>query len=470
MGEVLSQSEIDNLLKQLNSGELDVEEMKNTEEKTVKDYDFARPAKFSKEHLRTLEIIFEHYGRLLSTNLPAYLRMPVQVEVKTSEAVIYSEFSNALSNPVLLGVVDFEPLDGNIVLEIASNLGFVIIDRLLGGAGKPLSKGRDFSEIELSIIERIFNICVNLLREPWQNVLSIVPRMERIETNSQFAQIISPSEMIAIVTISIKLGDTEGLMNVCLPYSVLEPVMDKLNTKYWFSTMQHRDVKTYEDAISSLISKAQIPVKAVLGNSTISVNDFLNLNVGDIIRLDRKVDEELDVYDDDDTKLSDEELRMDSDKMNTRRMVHMDGIQATAFARVRYGDGKADYGRTERQRKVIEQIVAKAKKFDIGRLNSILTAVTKNISTSFDINEILDLATSITKYKLTMVDGGFPFTRNDQIRSKDGWKFADPVIPVTLESNVVKFHEKLFDSTDYTPSTTVKNISEKIIRLTGVYE
>lgn len=180
--------------------------------------------------------------------------------------------------------------------------------------------------------------------------------------------------------------------------------------------------------------------------------------------------EELDVYDDDDTKLSDEELRMDSDKMNTRRMAHMDGIQATAFARVRYGDGKADYGRTERQRKVIEQIVAKAKKFDIGRLNSILTAVTKNISTSFDINEILDLATSITKYKLTMVDSGFPFTRNDQIRSKDGWKFADPVIPVTLESNVVKFHEKLFDSTDYTPSTTVKNISEKIIRLTGVYE
>lgn len=180
--------------------------------------------------------------------------------------------------------------------------------------------------------------------------------------------------------------------------------------------------------------------------------------------------EELDVYDDDDTKLSDEELSMDSDKMNTRRMAHMDGIQATAFARVRYGDGKADYGRTERQRKVIEQIVAKAKKFDIGRLNSILTAVTKNFSTSFDINEILNLATSITKYKLTMVDGGFPFTRNDQIRSKDGWKFADPVIPVTLESNVVKFHEKLFDSTDYTPSTTVKNISEKIIRLTGVYE
>ena len=296
MGEVLSQSEIDNLLKQLNSGELDVEEMKNTEEKTVKNYDFARPAKFSKEHLRTLEIIFEHYGRLLSTNLPAYLRMPVQVEVKTSEAVIYSEFSNALSNPVLLGVVDFEPLDGNIVLEIASNLGFVIIDRLLGGAGKPLSKGRDFSEIELSIIERIFNICVNLLREPWQNVLSIVPRMERIETNSQFAQIISPSEMIAIVTINLKIGEVEGLMNICLPYLTLEDVIDKLNTKYWYSNMQDQDEHDYTEAIESLIQRAQVPVKAVLGNSIVSVSDFSMLQPGDIIRLDRKVEDELDIY------------------------------------------------------------------------------------------------------------------------------------------------------------------------------
>lgn len=296
MSEVLSQSEIDNLLKQLNSGELDVDEIKSNDEKSVKNYDFARPAKFSKEHLRTLEIIFEHYSRLLSTNLPAYLRMPVSVEVKTSEAVIYSEFSNALSNPVLLGVVDFEPLEGNIVIEIASNLGFAIIDRLLGGTGKPLEKGREFSEIELTIIERIFNICVNLLREPWQNVLNVVPRMERIETNSQFAQIISPSEMIAIITIGIKIGETEGLMNVCLPFMVLEPVMDKLNTKYWFSTMQNKDVRTYEDAIASLISKAQIPVKAVLGKSSISVNDFLNLSVGDIIKIDRKVNEELNVY------------------------------------------------------------------------------------------------------------------------------------------------------------------------------
>ncbi len=296
MSEVLSQSEIDNLLKALNSGELDVDEIKDKDEKQVKNYDFARPTKFSKEHLRTLEIIFEHYGRLLSTNLPAYLRKAVQVEVVNSESVIYSEFSNALSNPVLLGVVNMEPLEGTMVMEISGNLAYAMIDRLLGGEGEPLDKIRDYSEIELVILERIYTICVNLLREPWQNVVSISPRLERIETNSQFAQIISPSETIAIITINVKIGEVEGLMNVCLPFGVLEPVMDKLNTKYWFSTMQDKDNKSYNDAIESLISKAQIPIKAVLGNSSISVNDFINLHIGDVIKLDRGIDEELDIY------------------------------------------------------------------------------------------------------------------------------------------------------------------------------
>ena len=294
MGDVLSQNEIDNLLQALSSGELDAEEIKDSDEKQIKNYDFARPAKFSKEHLRTLEIIFEHYGRLLSTNLPVYLRKAIQVEVMNSEAVSYSEFSNALSNPVLLGIINFAPLKGNIILEIASNLGYAMVDRMLGGEGEPLEKTREFSEIELLIIERILTVCVNLLHEPWENVVDIHPRLERIETNSQFAQIISPSEMIAIVTINIKIGDVEGLMNVCLPYLTLEDIMDKLNTKYWYSTMQDKDEQQYVDAIETLISKAPIPMKAVLGNSTISVSDFSGLQVGDIIRLDTKVNQELD--------------------------------------------------------------------------------------------------------------------------------------------------------------------------------
>lgn len=296
MGDVLSQSEIDNLLQALSSGEVDADEIKNSSERQVKNYDFARPSKFSKEHLRTLEIIFEHYGRLLSTNLPVFLRKNVQVEVMNSEAVTYMEFSNSLSNPVLLGIVDFAPLEGNVIMEMASNLGYTVVDRMLGGEGEPLDKIREFSEIELLIIERVMNMCVELLREPWENVVDIHPRLERIETNSQFAQIISPSEMIAIVTVNIKIGDVEGLMNICLPFITLESVMDKLNTKFWYANMTEKANQVFAETIEALISKAAVPVKAVLGNSVITVSDFSQLQVGDIVRLDTKVNQELDVY------------------------------------------------------------------------------------------------------------------------------------------------------------------------------
>lgn len=213
-----------------------------------------------------------------------------------SEAVTYSEFSNALSNPVLLGVVNMAPLSGNIIIEIATNLGYAIIDRLLGGVGEPLEKKREFSEIELSILEKIFTILIDLLREPWTNVVEIHPYLERIETNPQFAQIISPTEMIAIVTVNINIGGVEGLMNICLPYLTLEDVMDKLNTKYWFSTMQDRDETSYADVIETAINRALIPVSAELGKSSLTVMDFINLQVGDVIKLNRKIEDELDIY------------------------------------------------------------------------------------------------------------------------------------------------------------------------------
>lgn len=296
MGEVLSQEEIDNLLAALSTGEIDAEQIQDANEKQVKDYDFKRPAKFSKEHLRTLEIIFEHYGRLLSTNLPVYLRKNVQVSVNSSETVTFSEFTNALANPVILSIINFNPLVGNIIMELSPNIGFAAIDRMLGGQGEPLDKAREFSEIEMTILEKLMIICMSHLREPWKNVVEIEPILERIETNPQFAQIISPSDMIAIVTLNIKIGDVEGLMNVCLPYFTLENIMDKLNTKYWFSTMQDINDEEYQEHIEALIKRVDVPVKAILGKSSVSIVDFVNLQLGDIIRLDTDVDGDLSVY------------------------------------------------------------------------------------------------------------------------------------------------------------------------------
>ncbi len=296
MGEVLSQSEIDNLLAALSTGEIDVEDMQNSDEKQVKNYDFSRPTKFSKEHLRTLEIIFEHYGRLVSTNLPVYLRRNVQVTVANSETVTFSEFTNALSNPVILGIVNFSPLNGTIIIDLATNLAYAMLDRMLGGSGVPLEKNREFSEIEMSIIQKVLVMLTQLLREPWKNVLNISPLLNRVETNPQFAQIIAPNDMIAIITLNVKIGDVEGFLNFCLPFFTLEDVMDRLNTKYWFASMQENHDEHYEEYIESLIRKVDIPIRAVLGKSSISVGDFANLQVGDCIRLDTRLESDMDIY------------------------------------------------------------------------------------------------------------------------------------------------------------------------------
>ena len=296
MSDILSQSEIDNLLKQLSDGDLDVDQIQGEDEKQVKNYDFSRPTKFSKEHLRTLEIIFEHYSRLVSTNLPVYLRKNVQVSVASSETVTFSEFSNALSNPSVLGIINFAPLNGNIIIEIATNLCYAMLDRMLGGSGQPLEKSREFSDIELTILQKLLVMFTQLLREPWKNVVDISPVLSRLEPNPRFAQVIAPSDMIAIVTLNMKIGDVEGMLNICLPFFTLEDVMDKLNTKYWFSTMQENHDEHYEEYIESMIRRVDVPIKAVLGKSTISVSDFLNLQVGDCIRLDSRVDTDMEVY------------------------------------------------------------------------------------------------------------------------------------------------------------------------------
>lgn len=296
MSEVLSQNEIDSLLAALSTGELDVDQMPDANEKQVKNYDFKRPAKFSKEHLRTLEIIYEHYGRLLSTNLPVYLRKTVQVAVASSETVTFSEFTNALASPSILGIINFHPLNGTVILDMAPQIGFAIIDRMLGGQGEALERTRDFSEIEMTILQKMMVVCMQLMRDPWKNVVEISPVLDRIETNPAFAQIISPSDMIAIVTLNVKIGDTEGFFNVCLPFFTLEDVMDKLNTKFWFSNMTEISGEEYSDYIEAMIRHVDIPIRAVLGKSTISVGDFATLQLGDVIRVNSDVDSELDVY------------------------------------------------------------------------------------------------------------------------------------------------------------------------------
>lgn len=294
MSEILSQNEIDDLLSALNTGELTADEIQIADnEQKVKKYDFSRPAKFAKEHLRTLEVIFEHFSRLVSSTMPAYVRTSVNASVLSSETVSFIEFSNSLSEPVLLAIFELYPLKGNLMLEMSTKLGFEIVNRQLGGKEFAGENNRPFSDIELSILDNIIRLMLSMFVDPFSNVIGVEPELSRLETNPQFAQVISPTEIVALVTLELEIGETKGFINVALPHNTLEPILEKLNTKSWFAMAREQDDEIYKDIIENRLSSSKIPVKAILGTGVISVNDFIGLRVGDIIKLDSKVTDDI---------------------------------------------------------------------------------------------------------------------------------------------------------------------------------
>lgn len=262
MADVLSQSEIDLLLNSLAEPEGVAQTTDDSDDDVVtrkqsviKEYNFARPPKFNKEQLRTLEIIFDNYARLVSSYLTGYLRTSTTIEVGSAEQLTYREFSNSLPNPVILSIFEMLPLKGSVILELSAGIGYSIIDRILGGPGLGLQRLRDFSEIEKVLIKRVVGQILNYLIEPWENVADIKPKLEKIETNPQFAQIISPNEMIALVSLKIKIGSVEGFMNFCIPHMVIETVMSRLNTRFWFVSSVDEESLNYKDTMGEDIEE-----------------------------------------------------------------------------------------------------------------------------------------------------------------------------------------------------------------------
>ncbi|QIB26185.1 flagellar motor switch protein FliM [Caloranaerobacter azorensis] len=296
MSEVLSQSEIDALLKALTSGEVDVKEIKEeAKEKKVRKYDFRNPQKIAKDQMRTLGIIHDKLARLLQTFLSGYLRAPVNVEVLTIDQYVFSEFSNAISNPAFLSIINFNPLSGQIILDISPNIAYAVIDRLLGGNGSSVELNRSFTEIELVLLKQVFCRIQDIITQAWDNILDLKPSLEKIETNSQFIQIVSPSETIVLITLNVKIGETEGMANICIPHLTIEPILNKLSTKLWYST-NSKDIDSTEiDVVKKRIRKVKVPLIAEIGSTLITVKDLLDLRVGDVIKLNRTTDSELEI-------------------------------------------------------------------------------------------------------------------------------------------------------------------------------
>ncbi len=296
MADVLSQSEIDSLLQALSTGELDAEEIKYEEQdKKIRSYDFKSPKKLAKDQLRTLQIIHENFSRMLNTFLSGYLRSYVQAEVISVEELSYYEFSNSIVNPAVISIVNFQPLTGQILLDLSPSIAFTLIDRILGGSGKSYEETRTFTEIEITLIKKLMRQMLALMIDPWENVIELQLDLEKMETNSQFAQIVSPNETVALITLNLKIGDIEGMLNICIPHIVIEPILPKLSTKFWFSSISKTVSEEEKYNLKNKIKKSKVNISAELGSTYITVRDFLELQRGDVIPLKKLTNDEIEV-------------------------------------------------------------------------------------------------------------------------------------------------------------------------------
>jgi flagellar motor switch protein FliM len=295
MAEVLSQSEIDALLSALSSGELNAEEIRKEDtDRKVRNYDFKRAMRFSKDHIRSITRIYENFARLLTTYFSAQLRTFVQISVVSVDQLPYEEFIRSISKMTILNVFHVKPLDGKFVMEINPNIAYAMLDRLLGGSGIGQDELRDLTEIEMTIMERVFGRALDNLQEAWKAVADLETELENLEVNPQFLQLVSPNETVAVVSLSTKIGETTGMINICMPHVVLEPIIPKLSAHYWMGTMKsNKDHSEDWEAIRQNLGKTSVPIVAQLGTSTITVGEFLSLAVGDVITLDQDVNSKI---------------------------------------------------------------------------------------------------------------------------------------------------------------------------------
>jgi len=289
-GDVLSQSEIDALLSAISTGEMSADEMKKEDEgKKVKIYDFKRALRFSKDQIRSLTRIHENFARLLTTFFSAQLRTYVQITVASVDQIPFEEFVRSIPNMTLINVFEVPPLDGNILMEINPNIAYSMLDRLVGGSGASHSNVDNLTEIETKIMTNLFERSFDNLREAWENIVEIDPMLIELEVNPQFLQMISPNETVVVISLNTIIGETTGMINICLPHVVLEPIVPNLSVRYWMQSntkeMSPEQTKTLENRVKQSV----LPVVAELGTTSISVEDFLMMNIGDVIELDQKI-------------------------------------------------------------------------------------------------------------------------------------------------------------------------------------
>ena len=286
--DTLSQEEIDSLLATLSSG-LDDETFDDTsgDQKGYKLYNFRRPDKFSKDHLRALQTIHDGFARQLGLVLTSYLRMQVDVDVVSVDQLTYDEFVRSMPNPITVSIIELLPLPGQILMGMGHEVTSGIIDRMLGGMGESETRPRELTDIEESLIRRVIDKTIKALEEAWNNVMPLEASLVGLEDNYILIQVATPGEIVALITFEVQLGGRDsGLMSLCLPYPVLESVIGQLSAQHIFHSRGHESSEEDRNKIIQKLGSADTKMNAVLGHVEISIRELLELRIGDVLRLD----------------------------------------------------------------------------------------------------------------------------------------------------------------------------------------
>ncbi len=296
MPDVLSQDAIDALMKSISSGaNIDEIAAKADENAKLKIYDFKRPDKFSKDQLRAIQMIHESFARQMTTVLSTLIRSIVSAEVASVEQLAYEEFVNYMVQPTVIGMIEMHPFEGSMLIEINPSLVFTIIDRMLGGKGTFSGNIRELTDIEKTVIERVIMRILELLEDSWSTVVDVRFRFESMESNPFFVQICSPSDMVLVVIMKVRVSDVEGMVSLCFPYFLMEPIMDKLSSQQWFASTSHKADDEIRNWISNSVMQVTMPMAMELGHTVLSLADVYALQVGDVIKLDELKDSHIDV-------------------------------------------------------------------------------------------------------------------------------------------------------------------------------
>lgn len=296
MAEILSQEEIDALLSAVSYGEeVQVQAEPTKTEKLINTYDFRHPARVSKDQLRTLRNLHDNFARLLSATFSTLQRSIIEINLVSVDQITYSEFIMSLSSPSCTYTFRMEPLDGIAIIDFSQSVVFSFVDRLFGGRGTSIVTEREITWIEKSVMNNIINRALRDLERTWERIIPLECNVEMLETNPEFVQVIPSSETVVLISFELKGENVSGLINLCYPYISIEPIALRLGGQNLVSSAKE---VPREELLKNRkrIKMVEAVLYAFLGDAVVTVRDLVNLRKNDVITLNTRLHEDIEVY------------------------------------------------------------------------------------------------------------------------------------------------------------------------------